>query len=73
MAPNRSARRGGESLPQNVERHRELLTIIEGGDPEVVLKALADHGHGSFLDEVVDRLDGGTSDSERWPAERRSR
>ncbi|MFC3450529.1 GntR family transcriptional regulator [Amycolatopsis speibonae] len=73
MALNRSARRDAESLLQNVERHRELLTIIEGGDPEAVLKALADHGHSSFLGEVVDQLDGGTPDSERWLTERRGR
>lgn len=73
MALNRSARRDRESLLQNVERHRELLGIVEAGDPEAVLVALEDHGHGSFLVEVVDRLDGGTPESEAWLARRRVR
>ncbi|WP_410660075.1 GntR family transcriptional regulator [Amycolatopsis sp. lyj-112] len=72
MALNRSARRDGESLLQNVERHRELVAVIEAGDPDAVLKALAEHGHGSFLVEVVDQLDGGTPESEKWLAERRN-
>lgn len=73
MALNRSARRDRESLAGNVERHRELLAIVEAGDPEAVLVALADHGHGSFLVEVVDQLDGGSPESEEWLARRRAR
>ncbi|MDN5914831.1 MAG: GntR family transcriptional regulator [Pseudonocardia sp.] len=72
MALNRSARRDRESLMQNVERHRELLEIVEAGDPDAVLAALAGHGHGSFLVDVVDRLDGGTPESEEWLSRRRA-
>lgn len=72
MALNRSARRDRENLIQNVERHRELLEIVEAGDPDAVLEALAGHGHGSFLVDVVDRLEGGTPESEEWLAARRA-
>ena len=69
MAMNRTARR--ESLLENVERHRELLAVVEAGDPEVAQRALTEHGHTSFLLDLVDRLDGGTPESEEWLARRR--
>ena len=72
MAMNRSARRDRESLLENVERHRDLLRIIEAGDPETVQAALTDHGHASFLLDVIDRLEGGTPESEQWLAARRA-
>lgn len=71
MALNRAARRDGESLMQNVERHRDLLAVIETGDAQAVLRALAEHGHGSFLLDVVDQLDGPSPESEAWLARRR--
>ncbi|BBG03186.1 MULTISPECIES: GntR family transcriptional regulator [Pseudonocardia] len=73
MALNRTARRDRESLLENVERHRELLAVIEDGDPQIVQQALTEHGHGSFLLDVVDQLDGGSPESEEWLARRRGR
>lgn len=73
MALNRTALRDRESLLENVERHRELLEIIEAGDPDAAQRALAEHGHSFFLIDVVDRLDGGTPASEEWLARRRER
>ncbi|WP_139317089.1 MULTISPECIES: GntR family transcriptional regulator [unclassified Pseudonocardia] len=72
FALNRAARRDVETLLDNVERHRELLEVIEAGDPEDARRALAEHGHGSFLLDVVDQLDGGTPESEEWLAARRA-
>jgi DNA-binding GntR family transcriptional regulator len=37
-----------EDLVTHVERHRQLLEVIEGGDPDEVLEALAAHGERSF-------------------------
>lgn len=37
-----------ESLVEHVDRHRELLEIIEAGDPAAVREALANHGERSF-------------------------
>ena len=71
MALNRTARRDRESLLENVERHRELLAVIEDGDPQAVQRALTEHGHGSFQLDVVDQLDGGSPESEEWLARRR--
>jgi DNA-binding GntR family transcriptional regulator len=73
MALNRTALRDRESLMENVERHRELLEIVEAGDPDAAQRALADHGHSFFLIDVVDRLDGGTQASEAWLVRRRER
>lgn len=72
MAMNRSARRSRESLMENVERHRDLVTVIEAGDPDAVQAALTSHGHASFLLDAIDRLDGGTPESEEWLAARRA-
>lgn len=72
-ALNRAARRDVETLLENVERHRELLAVVEAGDPDEAQRALAEHGHGSFLFDVVDQLEGGTPESEAWLAARRER
>lgn len=37
-----------EDLTEHVDRHRELLELIEAGDPQAVLDALAVHGERSF-------------------------
>lgn len=73
FALNRAARRDVETLLENVERHRELLAVVEGGDPVEAQRALAEHGHGSFLLDVIDQLGGGTPESEAWLAARRER
>lgn len=72
MALNREARRDGETLRANVERHRKLLTVIEEGDPQAVLDAMAHHGGSTFLFEVIDQLDGASPESEAWLAQRRA-
>ncbi len=38
-----------EDLVSHVGRHRHLLEVIEGGDPDAVLAELAVHGERSFL------------------------
>jgi DNA-binding GntR family transcriptional regulator len=37
-----------EDLTEHVERHQELLELIESGDTDAVLRALAEHGERSF-------------------------
>jgi DNA-binding GntR family transcriptional regulator len=37
-----------EDLAEHVQRHQTLLDVIESGDADAVLKALADHGERSF-------------------------
>lgn len=68
MAMNNKARRNLEDLEGNVERHRRLLRVIEQGDRDAVLLEMAEHGHQTFLLDVVDRLDGETPESRRWLA-----
>ncbi len=49
MAMNLYARENFyEDLLTHVERHRQLLEVIETGDPDAVLEALAAHGERSF-------------------------
>lgn len=71
MGLNRSARRDREDLAGNAARHRELLGVIEAGDPDAVLAALAEHGHRTFLAELVDGLEGATPQSQAWLRELR--
>lgn len=66
MAMNNRARRNLEDLEGNVERHRRLLHTIETGSQEQVLREMEQHGHQTFLRQVVDRLDGATPESQRW-------
>ncbi len=66
MAMNNKARRSLEDLEGNVERHRRLLRVIETGSRAEVLREMEQHGHQTFLLEVVDRLDGATPQSRRW-------
>ncbi|WP_024285618.1 GntR family transcriptional regulator [Cellulomonas sp. KRMCY2] len=48
MSRNLIARERFEGLEEHVDRHRQLLEVIEAGDPDVALAALAEHGEGSF-------------------------
>jgi len=73
MAMNNRARRNLEDLAGNVERHRTLLTVIEGGDLTEVQSALREHGHQTFLFDVVPQLDGATEQSTQWLNELRAR
>lgn len=66
MAMNNKARRSLEDLEGNVERHRRLLHTIETGSREQVLTEMEQHGHQTFLLEVVNRLEGATPESQRW-------
>jgi DNA-binding GntR family transcriptional regulator len=45
-----------EDLPTHVARHRQLLDVIEAGDPDAVLAELAAHGERSFLAREAPRL-----------------
>lgn len=59
MAMNLYAReRHYESLAEHVERHQVLLDVIEAGDPEAVLVALAEHGERSLTMFKTSDLDG---------------
>jgi DNA-binding GntR family transcriptional regulator len=66
MALNRRARQDQESLAGDVARHRRLLTIIEGGDPDAVLTELAEHGDRAFLDGIETKVDGHTEVALQW-------
>ncbi|MDT9594078.1 GntR family transcriptional regulator [Nocardioides zeae] len=64
------ASRTQESPAGNAARHRSLLEALESGEVDAALAAFAEHGHRSFL-AVVEGLDGGTPESDRWLAQRR--
>jgi DNA-binding GntR family transcriptional regulator len=66
MALNRRARAGEEDIVQDVARHRHLLDLIEGGDPDAVLHELAHHGNRTFLDGIENRLGGHTDVALAW-------
>ncbi|MEU9366870.1 GntR family transcriptional regulator [Streptomyces avermitilis] len=44
-----------EDLSRHVERHRELLDVISGGDLQAVLDAFAAHGERSFMERRPDQ------------------
>jgi DNA-binding GntR family transcriptional regulator len=71
MGLNRSARKDREDLAGNAARHRDLLRVIDDGDPDDVLAALSVHGHRTFLAELVDGLGGATPQSQAWLRELR--
>ncbi|HEY3684705.1 MAG TPA: GntR family transcriptional regulator [Streptosporangiaceae bacterium] len=71
MGLNRRARKDREDLAGNAARHRELLRVIEAGDQDATLAALAAHGHRTFLAEIVDGLGGATPRSREWLRELR--
>jgi DNA-binding GntR family transcriptional regulator len=48
----------GESLEGNVERHRDLLALIETGDRDAVLAGLVAHGERTFISEISDPVVG---------------
>lgn len=52
-----------ESLTVHVDRHQKLLDVIEAGDPDAVLEALAQHGERSFT--MHTRLDTGAGVREK--------
>ncbi len=66
MAMNNRARRRLEDLAGNVERHRTLLSVIEGGCRADIETALANHGSDTFLVEIINQLDGATNESDQW-------
>jgi DNA-binding GntR family transcriptional regulator len=65
MAMNRRAR-ATEGLVEDAARHRQLLELIEAGDPAAVLDELAHHGDRTFLDGIESRLDGHTEVALAW-------
>ncbi|SDS85008.1 GntR family transcriptional regulator [Microlunatus soli] len=73
MVLNNDARRGLEDLHQHVDRHQQILDVVESGDLDAAVTALRNHGHDTFLLELVDRLDGATEDSTAWFAALRRR
>lgn len=73
MVLNNDARRDLEDLHQHVDRHQHILDEVESGDADAALTALREHGHDTFLLELVDRLDGATDASTAWFAALRRR
>lgn len=73
MVLNNDARRDLEDLHQHVDRHQQILDVVESGDLDAAVTALRNHGHDTFLLELVDRLDGATSASTAWFAALRRR
>lgn len=58
MAANTRVREAhNETLDENVERHRQLLRLVELGDPRAVLEALEHHGDRSLIDEATRELE----------------
>ncbi len=45
------------NLEENVERHRRLLELIESGDRDAVLAALAEHGERSFMERLSELIE----------------
>jgi DNA-binding GntR family transcriptional regulator len=66
MAMNRKARRSVETLRQDAERHQRLLDLVEAGDPERLIEALAVHGHTTFVLTLQDRLESGSAAATAW-------
>lgn len=66
MALNRRARRSMETLREDAGRHRRILDLVEGGDPEQVVEALAGHGHTTFVLALRDLLGGGSPAAAAW-------
>jgi DNA-binding GntR family transcriptional regulator len=57
MAANTRVReQRNENLKANVERHRRLLALVEGGDREAVLAELENHGDRTYFEEVTREL-----------------
>lgn len=67
MALNRRARaQREETMEQDVQRHRRLLTVIEQGDPGAVLQELERHGDRTFLSDLAETLDNGSDQARDW-------
>jgi len=73
MVLNNSARRDLEDLHQHVDRHQQILDVVEAGDTDGAITALRNHGHDTFLLDLVDQLDGASDASTAWFAELRRR
>lgn len=57
MAVNTRVReRQNETLEDNVERHRRLLSLVEAGDRDALLAEFEAHGDRAFMDELTESL-----------------
>ncbi|MFP5336856.1 MAG: GntR family transcriptional regulator [Actinomycetes bacterium] len=66
MAMNRRARASIETMREDAERHRPLLDLVEAGDVEGMLHAIAHHGQRTFLLELDERVQGHSPESRAW-------
>lgn len=66
MAMNRRARASIETMREDVDRHRPLLDLVEAGDVEGMLHAIAHHGQRTFLLELD--VEGHSPESRAWLA-----
>ncbi|WP_211301082.1 GntR family transcriptional regulator [Murinocardiopsis flavida] len=66
MAMNRRARRSMETLREDAARHSRILDLVEEGDPERVVEALAGHGHTTFVLALRDQLGEGSPAAAAW-------
>ena len=73
MVLNNDARRDLEDLHQHVDRHQQILDVIETGDAAAAADVLRHHGHDTFLLTVADRLEGASVASTAWFDDLRSR
>ncbi|MQA07443.1 MAG: FCD domain-containing protein [Pseudonocardiaceae bacterium] len=71
MAMNRRARER-ETLTEDLQRHRRLLEVIEGGDTDMVLRELSRHGDRTFLDGIESRVQGHTDVALEWLRQERA-
>lgn len=68
MAMNRRVRASIETMREDVARHRPLLDLVEAGDADRLLDAIAHHGHRTFLLEIGDDFEGHSPESRAWLA-----
>ena len=68
MAMNRRARASMETMREDVARHRPLLDLVEAGDVDGMLHAIAHHGQRTFLLELEEDMEGHSPESRAWLA-----
>lgn len=72
MAMNRRARASIETTRGDAARHRPILDLVEAGDVEGMMHAIAHHGHRTFLLDLDDKFDGHSAESRAWLAQVRA-
>jgi DNA-binding GntR family transcriptional regulator len=66
MAMNRRARASIETMLEDAARHRPLLDLVEAGDVDGMLHAIAHHGQRTFLLDLDEHVQGHSPESRAW-------